>query len=153
WTLVVIGLWLTVGLDRPDEWAPYLDRAISADVRKSIYALLTFAVTPIGMLTVLRDVFVDPAEPLWLKLAAPGMFLSIYALLLAWMAAEVGEPILLAVDPVVARLFPSLALGAKATGGLTWLARFGGLLLMIAGIPSALGCMLGFLTGTGRARR
>jgi hypothetical protein len=152
WTLMMVGLWLTVGLDRPEEWAPYLDRVISADFRKTIYAVLTFVVTPIGMLMVLRDVFGDP-EPLWLKLAAPGVFAAVYALLLAGVAPEVGQPILRAADPVVARLLPSMALGPMATSSATWLARFGGLVLVIAGIPCALGLVLGFLTGTGRARR
>ena len=146
WTLVVVGLWLMVGLDRPEEWAPYLDRAITSDVRQAVYFLLTFVVTPVGMVMVLRDMFGDP-EPLWLKLAAPGVFASVYALLLAAAVPEIGQPILQAADPVVARILPGMALGPKAQGGLTWLARFGGLLLVIGVAPGALGVRLGFFTG------
>jgi hypothetical protein len=146
WVLVVVGLWLMVGLDRPEEWTPYLDRAVTSDVRRALYFLLTFVVTPVGMLMVLRDMFGDP-EPLWLKLAAPGVFASVYALLLAAAVPEIGQPILLAADPVVARILPGMALGPKAQDGLSWLARFGGLLLLIAGIPGVLGVVLGLFTG------
>ena len=34
WVLIIVGLWLMVGLDRPDEWTPYLDRAMSSDLRQ-----------------------------------------------------------------------------------------------------------------------
>ena len=146
WVLGVVGLWLMVGLDRPEEWTPYLDRAITSDVRQVLYFLLTFVVTPVGMLMVLRDLVGDP-EPLWLKLAAPGVLASVYALLLAATVPEVGKPILLAADPVVARVLPGMALGPKAQDGLSWLARFGGLLLLIAGIPGVLGVVLGFFSG------
>jgi hypothetical protein len=152
WVLVVVGLWLMVGLDRPEEWTPYLDRAITSDVRQALYFALTFIVTPIGMLMLLRDLFGDP-EPLWLKLAAPGVFASVYALLLAAAIPEIGQPILLAADPVVAQILPGMALGPKAQDGVSWLARFGGLLLVIAGIPGALGMILGPLTGGPRKRR
>lgn len=151
WVLVVVGLWLMVGLERPEEWTPYLDRAISANVREALYFLLTFVVTPIGMLMVLRDFFGDP-EPLWLKLAAPGVFAGVYALLLAAAVPSVGQPILLAADPVVARILPSMALSRSPEASLSWLARFGGLLLVIAGIPGALGIVLGLLTGGSRRR-
>ena len=152
WVLAIVGLWLMVGLDRPEEWTPYLNRAITSDVRQALYFVLTFVVTPIGMLMVLRDLFGDP-EPLWLKLAAPGVFASVYALLLAAAVPDIGQPILLAADPVVARILPGMALGPKAHGGLSWLARFGGLLLLIAGIPGVLGVVLGFFTGGPRRRR
>jgi hypothetical protein len=46
-----------VGLDRPDEWAPYLDKILSSDARQGVYSFLTFVVTPIGMLMLLRDMF------------------------------------------------------------------------------------------------
>jgi hypothetical protein len=141
-----------VGLDRPEEWTPYIDRAITSDVRETLYFVLTFVVTPIGMLMVLRDLFGDP-EPLWLKLASPGVFASVYVLLLAAAVPSVGQPILLSADPVVARILPGMALSQSSGDSLSWLARFGGLLLVVAGIPGALGMVLGILTGDSRRRR
>lgn len=151
WVVVMVGFWLMVGLDRPEEWTPYLDRAITSDVRQTLYFALTYIVTPIGMLMLLRDMFGDP-EPLWLKLAAPGVFASVYALLLAAAAPDVGQPILLAADPVVARILPGMALGPGSADSLSWLARFGALLLVLGGIPGGLGMVLGLLTGGSRKR-
>jgi hypothetical protein len=61
-----------------------------------LYMGLTFVVVPVGMLMLLRDMFGDP-EPLWLKLAAPGVFASAYALFLA-------------ADPLVAQFLPGTVL-------------------------------------------
>ena len=112
WVVVIVGFWLMVGADRPEEWAPYLDRAISSDLRQFLYFALTYVVTPIGMLMLLRDMFGDPG-PLWLKLATPGVFASVYALLLAAATPEVGQPILIWADPIVAQIFPGMALGPR----------------------------------------
>lgn len=151
WVLVVVGYWLLVGIERPEEWAPYLDRAITSDVRQFLYSFLTFVVTPIGMLMLLRDMFSDP-EPLWLTLAAPGVFASVYALLLAAAVPDVGQAILLAADPVVARIFPGMALSRSSADSVSWLARFGGMLLVLAGIPAGIGMVLRLLTGGSRRR-
>jgi hypothetical protein len=151
WVVIMVGLWLMVGLDRPDEWAPYIDKAISSDARQAVYSLLTFVVTPIGMLMLLRDMFADEG-PLWLKLAAPGVFASVYALLLAAAAPAVGQPLLQGADPIVARILPGMGLTAKSVDSASWLARFGGLLVVLGGIPGALGMILGILTGGSRRR-
>ena len=151
WVVVMVGFWLMVGLDRPEEWTPYLDRAITSDVRQALYFALTFIVTPIGMLMLLRDMFGDP-EPLWLKLAAPGVFASVYALLLGATVPDVGQPILIAADPIVARILPGMALSPGSADSLSWLARFGALLLVLGGIPGGLGMVLGLLTGGSRKR-
>ena len=153
WFVVIVGFWLMVGAERPEEWAPYLDRAISSDLRQFLYFALTYVVTPIGMLMLLRDMFGDPG-PLWLKLAAPGVFASVYALLLAAAAPEVGQPILI-LRPTRSwpRFFPGMALGPRAADSLSWMARFGGLLLVLGGVPGALGMVVGLLTGGSRGRR
>lgn len=151
WVMVIVGFWLLVGADRPEEWTPYLDRAITSDLRQFLYFALTYIVTPIGMLMLLRDMFGDPG-PLWLKLAAPGVFASVYVLLLAAATPEVGQPILASADPIVAQIFPGMALGPRAADSLTWMARFGGLLLVLGVIPGVLGMVLGLLTGGSRGR-
>ena len=151
WGIIIVGYWLMVGIERPEEWAPYIDKAMSAGVRSTLYALLTYVVTPIGMLMLLRDIFTDEG-PLWLKLASPGVFVSLYALLLAAAAPDIGQPILLQADPVVQKFFPSMPLGKAAVDSVTWLARFGGLLLVLVGIPGLLGLVLGLITGTSRRR-
>ena len=142
WVVVIVGFWLMVGLDRPDEWTPYLDKILSSDARQAVFAFLTFVVTPIGMLMLLRDMFADEG-PLWLKLAAPGVFASVYALLLAAAAPTVGQPFLQGADPIVTTLIPGIALSARSTDSASWLARFAGLLVVLGGIPGVLGAILG----------
>jgi hypothetical protein len=142
WVVIVVGLWLTVGLDRPDEWAPYLDQILSAGARDAIYSVLTFVVTPIGMLMLLRDMYADEG-PLWLKLAAPGVFASIYALLLAAAAPTVGQPFLQGADSIVTMLIPGITLSPRSTDSASWLARFAGLLVVLGGIPGVVGLILG----------
>ena len=151
WVVIVVGLWLTVGLDRPDEWAPYLDQILSSDVRDGIYSVLTFIVTPIGMLMLLRDTFIDEG-PLWLKLAAPGVFASVYALLLAAAAPAVGQPFLQGADPIVTKLIPGITLSPRPTDSASWLARFAGLLVVLGVIPGILGVILGPFTRGPRRR-
>ena len=141
WVVIIVGLWLTVGLDRPEEWAPYLDQILSSDVRDGIYSVLTFIVTPIGMLMLLRDMFTDEG-PLWMKLAAPGVFASVYVLLLAAAAPTVGQPFLQGADPIVTKLIPGMTLSARQTDSASWLARFMGLLVVLGGIPAVLGVIL-----------
>jgi hypothetical protein len=150
WVLIVVGYWLLVGLERPEEWTPYIDKAMSSGFRQTLYSLLTYVVTPIGMILVTRDIIVDEG-PLWLKFASPGIFVSVYVLLLA-AATDIGQSMLLQADPVVAAILPGMVLGKNASQSLTSLARFGGLLLVLAGIPGLLGGVLGLLAG-GRPRR
>ena len=149
WVVIIVGLWLMVGLERPEEWAPYLDQILSSDARNGIYSILTFVVTPIGMLMLLRDMFADEG-PLWLKLAAPGVFASVYALLLAAVVPAVGQPFLQGADPIVTKIIPGIALSPRPTASGSWLARFAGLLVVLGGIPGVLGAILGAFTRSPR---
>ena len=90
----------------------------------------------------LRDMFADEG-PLWLKLAAPGVFASVYALLLAAAAPAVGQPFLQGADPIVTQLVTGIALSSRPTDSGSGLARFAGLLLVLGGIPGVLGAILG----------
>ncbi|HEY7139161.1 MAG TPA: hypothetical protein VIE44_03610 [Methylomirabilota bacterium] len=144
WVLMVVGYWLLVGVERPEEWAPYIDKIMTSDIREFLYSLFTFVVTPVGMLMLLRDMFSDP-DPLWLTLAGPGVFISVYALLLAAAVPDVGQAILVMADPIVARVYPSMTLGNDSA---SWLARCGAMLLVLAGVPAVVGVVLGLLGGS-----
>ena len=69
-------------------------------------------------------------------------------LLLAAAAPSVGQPILQSADPIVTSILPGMALSNPAS--ISWLARFGGVLLVIAVAPGLLGLVLGLLTGESR---
>jgi hypothetical protein len=151
WVLMVAGLGIMVGLDKPEALAPYLDRVIGTDLRQLLYMGLTFVVVPVGMLMVLRDMFGDP-EPLWLKLAAPGVFASVYALFLAAAVPQMGQPLLLAADPLVAQFLPGMVLTRDPADGFSWMIRFGALLAVLAALPGAVGVLVGLVTGGARGR-
>jgi hypothetical protein len=151
WVLLVVAVGLMGGLDKPELLAPFADDMLGADFRRGLYLGLTFVVVPIGMLTLLRDMIGDP-EPLWLKLSAPGVFAAVYALFLAAAAPQVGQPLLLIVDPLVAQFLPATSLTRDPGDGPAWLARFAALLVVIAGIPGILGMVAGLLAGGPRRR-
>jgi hypothetical protein len=151
WVLLLVGLGLMVGLDKPETLAPYLDRLIGSDLRQFLYMGLTFVAVPVGMLMLLRDMFGDP-EPLWLKLAAPGVFVSVYALFLAAAVPDIGQPLLLAADPLVTQFLPGMTLTRDPGDGISWLARFGAFLTVLAAMPGVLGALVGLVTGAARSR-
>ena len=124
---------------------------IGSDLRQFLYMGLTFVVVPVGMLMLLRDMFGDP-EPLWLKLAAPGVFASVYALFLAAAVPDIGQPLLLAADPLVAQFLPGMTLTRDPGDGISWLTRFGAFLTVLAAIPGVLGALVGLVTGGSRSR-
>ena len=151
WVLMVVGCGLMVGMDKPEMLAPYLDRILGTDLRQFLYMGLTFVVVPVGMLMLLRDMFGDP-EPLWLKLAAPGVFASVYALFLAAAVPDIGQPLLVGADPLVAQFLPGTVLTKDPGDGISWLTRFGALLAVVAAIPGLLGVLVGLVTGGSRSR-
>jgi hypothetical protein len=151
WVLLVVAVGLMGGLDKPEALAPFMDSMLGTDLRQLLYAGLTFVVVPIGMLMLLRDMIGDP-EPLWLKLAAPGVFAAVYALFLAAAAPRMGQPLLLAADPLVTQFLPATSLTRDPGDAPSWLARFAAVLVVVAGIPGALGVVAGLLAG-GRRRQ
>ena len=151
WVLFVVAIGLMAGLDKPELLAPFMDDVLGAGLRQGLYLGLTFVVVPIGMLMLLRDLIGDP-EPLWLKLAAPGVFAAVYALFLAAAVPRVGQPLLMIVDPLVAQFLPTASLTRDPGDGPSWLARFAAMLVVIAGIPGILGLVAGFLAGGTRRR-
>ena len=146
WVLLVVAVGLVGGLDKPELLAPYADAMIGPDFRQVLYLGLTFVIVPIGMLMLLRDLLGDP-EPLWLKLAAPGVFAAVYVLFLAAAAPRVGQPLLVALDPLVTQVLPAASLSRDPGDGPSWLARFAALLVVVAGVPGVLGFVTGFLAG------
>jgi hypothetical protein len=140
------------GLDKPEVLAPFADGMLGPDFRQLLYLGLTFVVVPIGMLMLLRDMTGDPDEPLWLKLSAPGVFAAVYALFLAAAAPRVGQPLLLAFDPLVTQFLPAASLSRNPGDAPSWLARFAAALVVVAGVPGVLGFVAGLLAGGPRRR-
>jgi hypothetical protein len=151
WVVIVVGLGLLAGLDKPAAWARLLDDVLSPDLRQGVYFALALLVVPLGMLTVIRDVWSDPT-PLWLKLAAPGALAAVYVLFLAAALPGVGQPLLRSADPLASRLVSGSPLTVDPADAWSWLVRFGAMLLLLAGLPGGLGLLVGLLAGGPRRR-
>ena len=152
WVALVVFLGLAAGLDKPSVWFRLLDTIIDPALRGAIYLVLAVVVVPVGMLTYLRDAFGEPI-PLWMKAAAPGAFVAIYALFLACTLPEVGRPLLLAAGPAAASVLPRGTLSDAPDAAWSWLARFGVGFALLAGVPGLLGLVASLLAGGGSGRR
>jgi hypothetical protein len=148
WVFLVLSAF-AIGLATPEEWTPYLDRIMRPEVRRALHLGLTVVVVPIGMISLLRDMLMDPG-PLWLKAALPGVFASVYAVVLAAAYPSVGQPLLLMADPVVMRFLPSFPLGQGEEDIASWFVRGAGALAVLAVGPGILGALAGLLAGGSR---
>jgi len=140
------------GLDKPSTWIAYLDSVAGNRVISDIYRVLAVIVVPIGLLALLWDILRDPVA-LWVKAAAPGAFLALYALFLLSAMPDVGRPLFTWVDPSVAQVVPlqKLSHAPDATGH--WLIRFAAVFAFLAGIPGAITALASLVTGVGRGAR
>ena len=152
WIFVVVVVGILGGLDKPSAWVAYLDSVAGNRVISGVYGALAVIVVPIGLLAFLRDILRDPVA-LWVKTAAPGAFLALYALFLLSAMPDVGRPLFTWVDPSVAQVasLPKLSHSPEATGH--WLIRFAAVLALLAGIPGGIVALVSVVTGVGRAAR
>jgi hypothetical protein len=65
---------------------------------------------------------------------------------------QIGQPILLTADPLVTQFLPGMTLTKDPGDGMSWLARFGAFLAVLAAIPGVLGVLVGLVTGGSRRR-
>jgi hypothetical protein len=102
---------------------------------------------PMGMLVFLRDIFGDPVS-LWVKWAAPGAFVAIYALFLLVALPNIGQPLFLGITSVVAPLASPPAVGPGRIGSnWDWLLRFAVAFAVLAGVPGIIATIVGMLGG------
>lgn len=146
WMVAVLVAGLLGGLDKPSEWVGFLAEVSGWTIIRHAYLALSLLVVPVGMLVYLADVLGDPVA-LWVKTAAPGALLAVYALFLLTALPDVGARPLLAMESLVPVL-ASLPRSPDATG--SWLLRFAALFALIAGAPGVLGGLVGLMVG-GRA--
>lgn len=149
WMLLVLAVGLVGGFDKPTTWFRLLSEDWEPGAVRYGYLALTLFIVPVGMLTYLRDVLGDPVA-LWVKMAAPGAFVAVYALFLLAALPDVGRPFFLAFDS----LAPVGGLSRSLEATESWLIRFGVAFLALAGVPGFLGVVLSVVSRTGsRPRR
>ena len=148
WAAIVLVVGLLGGLDKPSAWVAFLTEVSGWPTIWRTYVGLTWVVVPIGLLVYLRDLMGDPVA-LWVKAAAPGALLAIYALFLSAALPDVGRPWLSAIETVVP--LAGLRNTADATG--SWFVRFLAALAVLGGVPGAIGALVSLVTGVGRGSR
>ncbi|HEV8674138.1 MAG TPA: hypothetical protein VGX21_08830 [Methylomirabilota bacterium] len=150
WVALVLVWSVLAGFEEPYIWFKWASDSLQWAWLYPTYLALAFFVVPVGMLTFLRDILGDPVA-LWVKWAAPGAFLAIYALFLVAVLPEVGRPLFLSLESVVGPIAP-LASGpgarvpAESVG--SWLMRFGVAFAVLAGVPGIIGAIVGMVTGS-----
>lgn len=147
WIALVLLVAVLGGFDQPTTLTRLLAETIGSEIPRHVFLVLSLLVTPVGMLTFLRDILGDPVAR-WAKWAAPGGFVALYALFLAAAVPDAGRPFLLAFDAVT----PVEGLqGSPDTTG-SWLLRFVAAFAILAGVPGAIGAVVGLAGGSGRRR-
>ena len=154
WMAIVLLWAFAAGVDQPYAWFKWANDGLGYGWMNPTYLTLALFVVPMGMLVFLRDIMGDPLA-VWVKWAAPGAFLAVYAFFLLTALPDVGRPLFFGIESAIA---PGSTAGGDGAGpGTTtgWLVRLGLTIALLAGVPGALGAALGLLTGskTGARRR
>jgi hypothetical protein len=144
WIAIVLIIGIAGGFDKPSAWTKVLVEASGGTWIRHAYLALAVFVVPVGILTLLRDILTDPVA-LWVKWAAPGAFLVIYAFFLFAALPDIGGPFfqgIAAISPTSAGKTP----GLEETGA--WLIRFAGAFAVWAGVPGVIGAVIGAMSGS-----
>jgi hypothetical protein len=153
--MVVILLWaLTAGVDQPYAWFKWAKDGLGYAWMNPTYLVLALFVVPMGMLVFLRDILGDPVAS-WVKWAAPGAFLAVYAFFLLAALPDIGRPFFFGIEGTInpAASIPAAGLGAVSTT--SWLVRLAITIGVLGGVPAVIGAVVGMMSGskTGARRR
>jgi hypothetical protein len=149
WVAIMLLWGLMAGVDQPYAWFKWAADSSGYIWMRPTWLALTLFVVPIGMLTFLRDIFGDPVAP-WVKWAAPGVFLVIFAFFLLIAQPDFGAPLFSLIESVVN---PGGAMPSPGKPGSTqsWLIRVAITLGVWGGVPGVIGGFVGMMTGSSKA--
>ncbi len=154
WAALILVWAFAAGVDQPYVWFKWANDGLGYAWMNPTYLVLALFVVPMGMLVFLRDIMGDPLA-VWVKWAAPGAFLAVYAFFLLAALPDVGRPLFFGIESAISA--GSMAGGAGAEPGSTtgWLVRLGVAIVVLGGVPGAIGAAVALLTGgkTGARRR
>jgi hypothetical protein len=145
WMAIVLVVGIAGGFDKPAAFVKVLGDALAAEWVRQAYLALALFVVPVGILTFLRDILGDPVA-LWVKWAAPGAFVAIYAFFLFAALPEVGGPFFQGLESIVSPASGSKPPPLDSTGA--WLVRFAVAFAVLAGVPGFIGGIVGTLSGS-----
>jgi hypothetical protein len=150
WVALILVWAMLAGFEQPYIWFKWANEGLKQEWFHYTYLALALFVVPIGMITFLRDILGDPVAP-WVKWAAPGAFLAIYALFLVAALPDIGRPLFLSLESVSEPIAPvaptpGAKIAAESVGA--WLTRFGVAFAVLAGIPGLIGFIVATVTGS-----
>jgi hypothetical protein len=148
WVAIVLLWGLAAGVDQPYAWFKWAKDSSGYGWMNPVWLGLALFVVPVGILVFLRDIMTDPG-PSWVKWAAPGTFLAVYAFFLLNVLPDQGGSSLYfgiegTVNPSVAP--PTAGLGSVSTT--SWLARVGLAIAVLGGVPAVIGAVVGMMGGS-----
>ncbi|MBI4013371.1 MAG: hypothetical protein HY359_13715 [Candidatus Rokubacteria bacterium] len=152
WVAIILLWAFAAGVDQPYAWFKWANEGLGYGWMNPTYLILTLFVVPMGMLVFLRDIMGDPLA-VWVKWAAPGAFLAVYAFFLLAALPDAGRPLFFGIESVFSS---GSTAGGDGPGSTTsWLVRLGIAIAVLGGVPGVLGFVVGMLTGskTGARRR
>ncbi|HEV8311299.1 MAG TPA: hypothetical protein VGW35_26870 [Methylomirabilota bacterium] len=147
WVVIVLAVGLLGGFDKPSAYWKFLTEATGAGWLPHVYLVLTLFVVPVGMLTFLRDILTDPVA-LWVKWAAPGAFLAMYAFFLLAAMPDVGRPLFVGIESTISPVASPASAAASMGSTGSWLVRFAVAFVVLAGVPGIIGAVVGLVTGS-----
>jgi hypothetical protein len=151
WVAIILLWGLLAGVDQPFAWFTWAADSSGYVWMRPVWLALTLLVVPIGMLTFLRDIYGDPVAP-WVKWAAPGAFLAIFAFFLLIAVPSLGTSVFSALESVVNPSGPMPTPGKPGTTQ-SWLIRVAVVVGLWGGVPGVIGAFVGMMTGSSKAAR
>ncbi len=148
WVAIILVWGLLAGLDQPYAWYQWARDSSGWGWMEPTYLILALFVVPMGMVVFVKDILGDPVAA-WVKWAAPGAFLAIYAFFLLAALPHIGGPLILGIESVVAPLAAPPPVGpGKMGSNWDWARRFGIAFAVLAGVPGVIGAIVQMLSGS-----
>jgi hypothetical protein len=148
WVAIILVWGLAAGVDQPYTWYKWARDSSGWGWMEATYLVLALFVVPMGFVVFLKDILGDPVAT-WVKWAAPGAFLAIYAFFLLVALPHLGGPLFGSVESVSAPVASAPAVGPGRMGSnWDWVLRFVVAFIVLAGIPGAVGAIIQMASGS-----
>ena len=147
WVAIILLWALAAGVEQPYAWFKWANEGLGTGWMYPTYLILALFVVPMGMLVFLRDIMGDPVA-MWVKWAAPGAFVAIYAFFLLAALPDVGRPFFFGIESIVSSGGSGGGPGEPPVSTTAWLTRLAIAIAVLGGVPGALGAVFGLLTGS-----
>jgi hypothetical protein len=148
WAAIILIWGLAAGIDQPYAWYKWARDSSGWGWMEPTYLALALFIVPVGFVVFIKDILGDPVAA-WVKWAAPGAFLAVYAFFLLMALPEVGGPLFGGIESVSAPVVtkpgvPPGRIGSNWDYALRFLVAFA----VLAGIPGVVGAIVQAASGS-----